>query len=117
TSMTVPSTTSPFLMVLNDSSSICSKLNSDMFLNLLNYIIWGRSPCCNTYMTDRLKRLGFQINECLYIVSICTFFFAYFIQFLRVGAVFASYDNHGIHLRRQSGSFLLPLLGGTADCI
>ena len=30
TSMTVPSTTSPFLIVLNDSSNICSNDNSDI---------------------------------------------------------------------------------------
>ena len=38
TSMTVPSTTSPFLIVLKDSSNICSKVNSDIILNLLNYL-------------------------------------------------------------------------------
>ena len=50
TSITVPSTTSPFLIVLNDSSNICSKLISDILLNLLNNIVWGRCPCGNTYV-------------------------------------------------------------------
>ena len=39
--MTVPCTISPFLIVFTESSSICSKLNSDMFLNLLNNFLWG----------------------------------------------------------------------------
>ena len=41
-------------------------------MNLLNYIIWGGSPRCNTYATNTLKRPSIQINKCLYIVSIFT---------------------------------------------
>ena len=41
TLITVPSTTSPVCIVLNDSSSICSKLCSDIRINLLNNVIRG----------------------------------------------------------------------------
>ena len=34
---------------LKDSSNICSKVNSDIILNLLTYFIGRGCPCCNTY--------------------------------------------------------------------
>ena len=49
TSMTVPSTTSPVCIVFNDSSNICSKVNSDIILNLLDNIVRGGSPRRNTH--------------------------------------------------------------------
>ena len=52
TSIIVPSTISPLLILLffsKDSSSICSNVRSDIVLNLLNDFLWGGSPRGDTY--------------------------------------------------------------------
>src|SRR5699024_1504393 len=117
TSMTVPCTISPFLIVFTESSSICSKLNSDMFLNLLNNFLWGGRPCCNTYITTVLEHFRIQVYRCLYIVSISTFLFTYFKQLLSIGTVPASNDQHSVYLSGYGSCFSLPFFGSITNSV
>ena len=53
TPITVPLTTAPVRIWFNEPSSFsnCSKLTSDITMNLLNNILRGARPCCDTYAT------------------------------------------------------------------
>ena len=99
-------------IVFNDSSNICSNSfnTSDIRMNLLNNILGGRSPRCNTYAAHRTYTFRIKIAHSLNVIGVFTLLSAYLVQFAGIGTALSAYNNHGIYLRSYTSSFYLSFL-------